>query len=156
MYAILTYGSLLNKNEINGMFADTKKIPVKIDGFKRHFAQKSTFRTGENGERGVLTVTPTEDEWCNGLLLIDISEDEYEEYKNRESGYTPITVPLENLESYSGYDIPENISEVLIPVGDRPLSDPNPIPSYAQLCVDGAGMWGEEFLTDFLLTTYKE
>lgn len=156
MYAILTYGSLLNKNEIDGMFANTEKIPVKIKGYRRHFAQKSTFRTGENEERGVLTVTPDKDSWCNGLLLIDISEAEYEEYKNRESGYTPETVPLKNIEAYPDYEIPHEISEVLIPIGDRPLENPNPIPSYTQLCVTGAEMWGQQFLTDFLVTTYKE
>ena len=156
MNGVLTYGSLLNPDERETVFSDANCIPVRIGGFRRHFAQKSTFREGDRGQRGVLTVDPDEEAWCNGLLVYPFTDAEFEEYKQRESGYEITSVDPDRIVGYDGYEVPEELTSVAIPCGARPLEDPTPIPSYAALCVEGARDIGDEFLADFLVTTHRE
>lgn len=56
MIGIITYGSLINPTEIESISSDISYKPVKINNYKRHFGQESTFRSGESGQKGVLTV----------------------------------------------------------------------------------------------------
>jgi len=152
---ILTYGSLLNTDELEELFPEANYVPVRIDGYRRHFAQKSTFRDGENGERGVLAVEEDENSWCNGLLIYPIEQSEFDEYKERESGYEISEIEINCISPYKNHTLPE-LTDVVIPCGARPLSNPKPIPTYAALCIEGAQEWGDQFVTDFLLTTDLE
>lgn len=153
MKTILSYGSLINPNEINSIAPEASYIPVKINNFRRHFGQKSMFRKGENGERGVLTVEKDNSSWCNGVLLYNLEKDYITQYEERESGYNIKNVDINTITSYSGYNIPDNINKCYIAVGKRPLKNPEPIPKYVELCLNGAKHFGNKYLTDFLITT---
>jgi hypothetical protein len=156
MKGIITYGSLINPTEIELIAPDASYTPVKVNGFRRHFGQKSVFRKGNNGQRGVLTVEKEYSSWFNGLLMYSLTDDYITSYKERESGYNIKSVDIYDISSYPEYSLPEELTEVYIAIGDRSLENPQPIPSYLKICMEGAKTFSNEFLTDFVITTYKK
>lgn len=105
-----------------------------------------------DGERGTLTAFPTEGSWINAILVQGISEDQFEEYRQREQGYTIMTVQKEVI---TPYDEKVQIEQsAKIAVGKLWLDSVEPIPEYKQLCFDGAKTWGDEFHSDFVETTF--
>lgn len=153
--ALITYGSLLAFDELTDVFADPETYPIRVSGYQRHFAQEAMVRTGADGERGVLTVEPDSESWFNGLLVTGFTADEYEAYVSRESGYHLTMVDSSALTFYEESPTEDVLSDVRVPIGDEPLTDPTPIPAYANLCVSGAAEHGPQFLTDFLVTTTR-
>ncbi|MDY7080917.1 MAG: hypothetical protein SXQ77_00560, partial [Halobacteria archaeon] len=151
------YGSLINPDEITSFFACTEPdlVPVRVEGFRRSFAQKSLHREGENGESAIMTVEKSDNNWFNATLF-PVTGDEFEGYKIREGGYTIVDVETRNVTPYADYSFsPSDYDRIVTAVGDRPLEDPRPIPYYASMCVEGAKEWGDSFLADFLVTTYR-
>ncbi len=148
---VLGYGSLLNPSEIDrtaGMGYEA--TPVKVEGWTRTFDQETVWRPTEGSERAVLTVEPSDD-WINAVLITDLSEGDFENFETREAGYRSETVPRDSIEPYDDGSV--DVDEALISVGTRRRDDIDPIPSYVELCLEGAAEWGDEFLRDFVETT---
>jgi len=156
--AILTYGSLLDPSELADAYEDVSYSKVKLEGFCRHFAQKGTFRRGENGEDCVASVAESEGDWVSALIITGLTEEEYDEYVERESGYTIREVSPDSITFYSDEEpwALDSFDEILLPVGDRPVETVDPVPSYVRLCTEGAFKHGDEFGMDFVFTTRLE
>lgn len=162
MRGVIGYGSLLNPDEVDRMFgcAVEELVPVCVDGYRRSFAQKSLVREGGDGERAILRVDPSSDDWFNAVV-IPLEGIEYENYLGREAGYTVESVDPEKITTYQDgvlnvdRDFKSELYDSFVTaVGDRPLENPDPIPTYLTVCVEGALYWGDRFLRDFFVTTY--
>lgn len=159
MTSVFAYGSLIHPSEYAVMFpsAANDAIPVRLDGFTRTFEQETTFRGAAGNGDATLTVTRDASSWVNGILIPNVSETELAEYEEREEGYTLERVPAQEFEPYSSENqrIVDECKEVIVPVGNRKLDTPTPVPEYLALATTGASLHGDEFLTDFVLTTHK-
>lgn len=159
MVGIITYGSLMHPAEIHAVFGEAPDttIPVKVERFRRNFAQNAVERASKSDSRtAVLTATPDTTEWLNGILVADMDESELTAYKDRESGYELVSVPCSDVTPYDpvNRDRVWPLSDIRIAVGTRWLPDPQPIPEYTSECLTAALMWGDQFATDFLLQTF--
>ncbi|MFB6083258.1 MAG: hypothetical protein ABEJ94_03315 [Halorientalis sp.] len=157
-HGILVYGSLLHEPTLTAtLSAETvaEAVPVEVHGYRRRFDKASAHREGENGETAILNAAPEAGAWLNAVLVPDVPDDEFEEYRRREYRYDLVDVPATDVVPYDAADGPlvERLDERLIATSDGGLDDPEPIPYYAAKCVEGARGWGESFLADFLVTT---
>lgn len=155
--AIFSYGSLIHPAELERQFPDSHAdaFPVKLDGFRRSFGQRADFRVGKNGELGVMTLEEDEEAWVNGVVVPSVGDERLAEYRDRESGYEIREVSGDRVEPYEDGDEFDDSGQLLLAVGDLANDDPEPIPSYAALVTNGATLWGDEFLADFLVTTHR-
>lgn len=155
--AVIGYGSLLQPSELVALADDVpdRAIPVKIDGLKRVFDQRTSWRTDDNIECAVANAVRSDDSWMNGIFLPDISRSEFNTFRERERWYRLIEVSTEDIEPYddTGQNCIEQHELVLTTTGLETASDIEPIPRYANACLKGAAEWGEEFRNDFLETT---
>jgi len=163
--AVIVYGSFLHPNDLAELFDDvpSRVVPVEVRGFDRLFNQEASWRETDGDRKAVLNVTPASDEWFNGILVVDLSREEFREFRERERGYRLIEVGFDALESYDRptiepdltVDEPDIASQdlVLTTTGLKTRDSIDPIDSYVDLCYDGASQWGSEFLHDFLRTT---
>lgn len=157
MDAVIVYGSLLHPQDLENVFGSQAiVVPVKLYGFRRCFNQRSDQRIPDATTETVLNATPSENEWLNGLLVSEFDKQNEKEYIERESGYELIPVEPSSIETYPGYDsVSDDLTDIRIASGTLPVENPNPIPEYVAHCIDGAGKWGDQFLTDFLLQTSR-
>jgi len=158
--ALVCYGSLLSPDELVP-FLDTdgyrsRVSPVRVDGFRRVFNQRSVWRAkaGDGDEAGVLNAVLNPDRWMNAVLVPDLSRTEYDALRRRERGYRMVEVEPSQIEGYGDSEPPEN-DVVLLPTGNAGRVDGSvePVPSYIDICLDGARRWGDGFYDDFLDTT---
>ena len=153
MNGIITYGSLLNLDELEGLYENFEVFKVRVYGFRRHCGQESTFRKTDEYD-AVLTVEPDEESWFNGLLITGFSDGEFEAYLDRESGYSIERVDGSDISFYEEYGIDlGEFEEIVVPIGEMELENPNPVPEYIELCTVGAFEHGSQFGRDFVLTT---
>jgi hypothetical protein len=155
---VLVYGSLLHESTLSAtLSADTvaDAVPVEVHGYRRRFDKASAHREGEDGETAILNVAPEPGQWLNAVLVPDVPDDEFTEYRKREYRYELVDVPPSDVLPYDAAEATtvERLDERLIATSEGGLDDPEPIPYYAAKCVEGARGWGEEFLSDFLVTT---
>ncbi|WP_336000287.1 hypothetical protein [Halorientalis halophila] len=155
---VLVYGSLLHEPTLAATFSEgtvADAVPVEVDGYRRRFDKASAYREGDGGETAILNAAPDPESWLNAVLVPDVPEGEFEEYERREFRYELVDVPANDVTPYFEADEPvvEPLDERLIATSDGGLDDPEPIPYYADQCVEGARGWGEKFLADFLVTT---
>jgi len=153
MNGILTYGSLIHPAEIKMINPEASYIPVKLDGYKRYIGKKSK-RKSVDSKRGVFTVKQDDDYWCNGLLIYPINEEYFNSFDTREYGYNKNKLDMNKIKPYGNYSLPEELESVYIAIAKEPNQDLKPVPSYVDLCIEGARQHTREFATDFLLTTY--
>lgn len=154
--AIITYGSLLDPAELEKEYDDVSYTKIRLDGYCRHFAQKGTYREGPEGEECVASVSQSQDDWISALLITGLSEEEYQEYVEREKGYKITEVSPNAISFYEDpWDL-TNFTNILIPVGNLPVDTAEPVPSYVRACTEGAFKHGDRFGTDFILTTRLE
>lgn len=148
------YGSLIHVNETQRhAFKVTSRVPVKIFGYKRIFNQRSKSRVGEGERLAVLNVQQDSSSWINAILLGGFKDIFHEEIDKREEGYKRLIVPKNQIKTYNGKKIEK---KVFIYVGQEYLRGEEylPIDSYLDLCIEGAKHFKDEFLQDFLTTTY--
>lgn len=155
--AVVGYGSILDRGDLGELFVDgvRRSVPIRVDGFERVFNQEASWRDVDGDERAVLNVERSDDGWFNGVLVTDLSREEFAAFRRRERGYRLIEVEPDEIDPYDADDrarIDEN-DLILTTTGERVRDDIAPIRSYARLCADGAADWGDEFLADFLATT---
>lgn len=162
---VVGYGSLLSLDELVPFLQTdgSRVVPVRVDGFRRVFNQESVWRVqasdGGEDERAVLNAVRDEGCSMNAVLVPDVSAEEYEALRVRESGYRMVEVEEDEIEPYAdGDSLPGSVEEgvVLVPTGntERVNDDLLPIPEYVEICLEGARHWGEEFHDEFLRTTY--
>ncbi|WP_246986708.1 hypothetical protein [Halorientalis marina] len=157
---VLVYGSLLDPEELKATLSPetvAEAIPVAVEGYRRSFNKVSAHREGENGEKAICNVEPDPDARLNAVLVPDVPDDEYERYREREYRYEMVDVPATRVSTYEGYNGGQvkALDERLIATSEGGLTDPEPIPYYVAMCVDGAREWGEKFLADFVVTTER-
>lgn len=158
---IVGYGSLLSPDELVPFLeTDASRVtPVRVEGFRRVFNQESVWRAkvteGGEDEAAVLNAVRDDGSSMNAVLVPDLSREEYEALRVRESGYRMVEVEDESIESYGADEqdgLPEN-NVVLIPTGNRVNDNLLPIPEYVEICLEGARHWGDGFRDEFLRTT---
>ncbi len=101
----------------------------------------------------MLNVKKNENCWINAVLLGGFEEKFHAEIDKREEGYKRVEVPKNHIVTYDGKII---TNDAFIYVGLEYMRDENilPIKSYLDLCIEGAKCYGNEFLQDFLFTTW--
>lgn len=157
MDGIIVYGSLLSVDELEDVFGSTADFtPVKVFGWRRCFNQKADVRSPEDGAQGVMNVVSDASSWFNGVLVSNLSESSITRYRERETGYELKSVEGDQIQPYNsdGYTVDVD-KDYRVASGRRFMENPEPIPSYATVCVEGAAEWGDKFLADFLVQTYR-
>lgn len=163
---VIGYGSLLSLDELVP-FLETdasRVVPVRVEGFRRLFNEESVWRVraseGDDEERAVLNAVRDEGCSMNAVLVPDVSAEEYEALRVRESGYRMVEVEDDEIEPYADEEdeFPEGVEDdiVLVPTGreERVDDDLLPIPEYVEICLEGARHWGDGFHEEFVRTTY--
>jgi cation transport regulator ChaC len=157
MIAVLAYGSLMHPDEhYDHRIRDWPLVPVRVLGFRRSFSQVPTWRSGSPAERGVLTIRPSAADWFNAIMICGWDPRALKLLDHRERGYTRRTLPESALDPYLEQNPLEAVREVNVYVGrEEKRNDAlQPNAEYLELCAEAASRWGEEFLEDFLSTTY--
>lgn len=155
---IVCYGSLLSPDELvpfldgDGSLA----VPVRVNGFRRVFNQRSVWRssTTDGDSSAVLNAVLDQDACMNAVLVPELNAREYDAVRRRERGYRMVEVEGSEIEPYNDTQLPDT-DLVLVPTGNEERLDSSlePIPEYIDICLDGAGHWGEKFYNEFLETT---
>lgn len=159
--SLFVYGSLMDPSELDSMFPEGYSVSkARVDGFVRDYSKKSH----SWGGKGVLGIMKSEDEWCNGLLISDVSEKEFrgyckrelgcslEEYFTQETGYDLYKLDRDEVELYTGDDIDQPVYTV---VTNFRLVEEDIHAEYRELCESAARLVGEEFYNEFMATTYS-
>lgn len=157
-YSLLAYGSLLHPEELARHGIDPAACaPVRVRGFRRSFCQEPSWRPAVSEARAVLTVRPDPEHWLNAVLVPGLDADRVAELDHRERGYVRTGVPPERLEPYPGA-APAEAGEAVLYLGREDKFNRAILPSesYLDLCLEGAAAWGEDFLRDFVDTTFVQ
>jgi hypothetical protein len=135
-------------------------IPVKLKAYRRKYDYESP-RGGT-----MLSVERTNPEdLVNGTLILGLSTEQVETIDRMEKNYIKEEVSASELETYSGFEIPDDIDNVRLYLADdcdKFRSDESFNPTYHARIIAGIEELGEmygnklgrEFLLDFLKTTY--
>lgn len=160
---IITYGSLIHPEEVQTLFGigPSDQLRVKISGFRRSFSKRIAahlYRETSPEKQAVLNLEHHEEEWFNGLLLGRIERSDFERYAFREREYELIEVEPSRLTFYSEKTpglLEEFESIYTCLLGDEELMNHSlkPVPSYLELCLEGAKRHGSDFEQDFKRTT---
>lgn len=132
-----------------------RAIPVRVDGVRRLFDQRTSRRDTDGAAAGVLNAVRDEECWINAVLLPDLSAAEFDRYRDRERWYRLVEVERDEIEPYRSADR-SRVDEqalVVIATGERTDETLAPIPSYVRQCLAGAARRGEQFYEEFLATT---
>lgn len=153
-FGVLIYGSLFHPTDLDHLFDEyeDRVARVRADGFRRVFDAKADRRETVADRSAVLNLH-REDDWCNGLLVTDLTPGEFGTYARRETTYRFIIVEEEQLSVYPS-DSVSFPDEIVVPCEAPKHNDIRPIPSYVNTCLQGAREWGDEFYEDFIETTY--
>lgn len=157
MHALLVYGSLMHPKELaRHRLSENAAVPVRVRGYRRSFCQEPSWRVGSAGERGVLTVHPSEDAWFNGVMVCGLDTAVFESLDERERGYGRIHVPASRLALYPGAEDPPRCRNLYLYTGRSEKYNASLLPNsaYLALCTEAASRWGTDFLDDFLSTTF--
>ena len=155
--ALVGYGSLIAPSELVTLSDDApdRTIPIKIEGLKRIFDQRTSWRSNDDIECAVANAVRDSDAWMNGVLVPAVDRDEYTTFRERESGYQVIEVPFDDIVLYDKNDRDrlERNDLVLTTTGLETDPDIEPIPGYVADCLESAAEWGEVFRDDFVEST---
>jgi hypothetical protein len=155
MDALIVYGSLINKSELEkGGFPLDRTRPVVLRGFKRVFRQEPSWRSNRGEHRAVLNVISSEQHWLNALLISGLNNDFVADLDEREKGYNRIKVAPSCLRGYQRLSITSQ--HIYMHVGKEHKQDDSILPntSYLSICLEGARQWGEDFYNEFLDSTF--
>jgi hypothetical protein len=152
---IVTYGSLLNRNEFT---CDYYKL-VSVQGWKRVFnrlATRSVWRGHIRGnEKAALSVIPSVDSSFNAVLY-NVTSQQFNQLVKRENGYRTELAEVFHFQSneFAGVH-PLFVSNEFDKDGVKVLrSDIKPIRRYLEVCRSGAYSWGDDFGKAFDRTTF--
>ena len=155
--ALVGYGSLIAPSELSTISDDApdRAIPVQIEGLKRIFDQRTSWRSDDDVACGVANAVRDSDAWMNGVLVPAVDRNEFTTFRERERWYRLIEVPFDDIVPYDEDDRDrlERTDLVLTTTGLETDSDIEPIPGYVADCLESAAEWGEEFRDDFVEST---
>jgi hypothetical protein len=155
---VFGYGSLINKNELIKEFSKKKKvIPVIVSGLKRVF--NVSVSGGAYKVLGIKESSSSKTE-CNGVL-IKVNEAELEALIERESNYIVKAIEQNRISFDYGKQLTFKKDDQILCFYPKPKftlnkmqSTSRPIrPNYLNICLEGAGAFGKDFLRDFTDTT---
>lgn len=155
MLGIITYGSLINTQEVERQQpTPAQVIPIKLETYKRSFNQRPAWRESTGQNSAVLNVQTSGQSWLNGVCYC-FRDYDFAALDIRERGYSRTTVPLDKVNCYQGYNLPE-LEKMSIYLGKSEYLSNTllPNPDYLDICLRGAKNWGEIFYQDFLNTTH--
>ena len=155
MDALIVYGSLINKSELEkGGFPLDSTRPVVVRGFKRMFCQEPSWRPDRGEQRAVLNVVSSEHHWLNALLISGLNNDFLANLDKREKGYNRIKVASSCLRGYR--PLPKAPQNIYTHVGKADKQSDSILPNdlYLSICLEGARQWGEDFYNEFLDSTF--
>ncbi len=155
MLGIITYGSLINPQETEGMDSPPIHIiPLKLDTFKRSFNQQPAWRQGIGKNSAVLNARTSAMNWMNAVCYC-FDDFDFTALDKRERGYTRTAVHDDQVSCYQGHNLPK-LKEMSIYLGKEEYQNDTILPNsnYLDICLRGAKNWGEDFYRDFLTTTY--
>lgn len=156
--SLVTYGSLINKNELLNNDIDILDYkPIILNGFKREFSQEPSWRKSTSINRAVLNTKEDSNHFINALL-IDIYIKDIEVLDKREIGYNRLKVDRNSIEFK--YDLIENIkqNDIFIYTGKPEKYNNLILPNldYMNICIQGANSWGDVFYNDFIKSTFVQ
>lgn len=155
--ALVGYGSLITPAELAALSDDApdRAFPVKIEGLRRTFDQRTSWRSDDDVKCAVANAVRDPDAWMNGVLIPTVDRDEFATFRERERWYRLIEVPFGDIVPYDEDDRDrlERTDLVLTTTGLETDPDIEPIPGYVADCLESAGEWGEEFRDDFVEST---
>lgn len=148
-YLIIGYGSLLNKRSRSRTILNAiNEYPVKIKNYKRVFNLIA-------GDNTVLNIEKDKNLWFNAVgILMDYKD--MLEVMIREMQYDIIEIPVKDILIYDK-KLPslKNISVFVVVCSDKNnLSKKEPLLKYVQANIFGCKQISDEFLQDYLKTTY--
>ncbi len=162
-FGLLVYGSLLHPEEIDTVFGPLSEepIPVRVEGFRRVFNKyvSERLRKPRGNCAAVLNLRRRESSWFNGLLIQFVSPVGLNKYASRERAYRITRIPEKSIRRHgrTGRPTPDSLNAYytcLLEEGDDLSDRIEPIPSYLDLCLEGARSWGTDFEEDFLRSTW--
>ena len=155
MYNQIVYGSLLHVDELKKQNIDPSRVDlVKVKGFKRVFNQLPSWRKVDGIKKAVMNIEKDKNSWFNALVIKDLDEAYLQDLDHRERGYDRTALEDGSVTLYSDGTVLENCV-VYKGKEDKQSSEILPNPDYFEICKNGAKCHGEEFLEDYLKTTYK-
>jgi len=154
MYNLVVYGSLLNPKELlkHGIGLESLEC-VKVEGFKRVFNQLPSWREVEGIKKAVLNIEKKQNCWFNAIVIKNLSKEYIKELDQREKGYDRVSLNKDTVKNYQG----ESLKNCIIYKGKKGKQSDKilPNPNYLEICLEGASSYFDEFLKDFLKTTYQ-
>lgn len=153
---IVVYGSFFNRSDLEYLFGELgdRTARVRLRGYRRVFDARAD-RRDTVGDRSAVLNLHAGDAWCNGVLVTDLTPEEYGSYARRETTYRFELVDPDDVTYYEAdADGPALPDEIIVPCDAPSHEDVRPIPRYVSTCLKGARQWGEDFYADFLETTY--
>ncbi|TDO97285.1 gamma-glutamylcyclotransferase family protein [Marinomonas balearica] len=145
---IVGYGSLINSISRAQTGESGKVWPVKLTGYERHWSVMSP----EFGMSSVAVIN-AEGSCCNGVL-VEVPEDQFELFDEREKGYQRVQITPERLEAYGDTELPDGIywiyvtDCVVLPSQQCPIAL-----SYVDVILTGCFEFDDAFLEDLLSYT---
>ncbi len=138
------------KNKILTLLVDL----VKVQGFKRVFNQLPSWRKVDGNKKAVMNIEVDENAWFNALVIKNLDEEYIKDLDHRERGYDRVALSDESVTLYSDNS---SLKNCIVYKGklDKQSNEILPNPDYFEICKNGAKCHGEEFLNDYLKTTYK-
>lgn len=155
MYNQVVYGSLLHVDELKKQNIDPARVVlVKVKGFKRVFNQLPSWRKVDGNKKAVMNIEKDENSWFNALVIKSIDEEYIKDLDHRERGYNRVSLEDGSVTLYSDGSVVKNCivyQGKVYKQSDKIL----PNPDYFVICKEGAKCHGEDFLKDYLKTTYE-
>lgn len=158
-YYIVGYGSLISNESRSKTQESGDEFPIKIKGFKRSWnIQVDNSRIGKTTFLGI---NKNKNYWFNGSL-VEIKKNSLVEFDKREKSYVRHLLNKEEIEFYDKnmndkFDFDNSKIYVYLnkkefegfPTGEYLISQ-----AYIDICIIGGLNFSEQFVNDFIKTTY--
>ena len=155
---LIGYGSYLQQREVMTVIDQSfVTLNGRVNGYMRVFnLPHQSYRYPIKGSlKGVMNVIARADKHFNCSVISVPNEESWERIKNREGKmYDEIEIEVHLTdEPYRGQTM---LATMFVGKPDRILQSLYPLPEYYKICRDAAEGLGEEFLEEYLETTYMQ
>lgn len=98
---------------------NARVIPVTVDGLRRVFDQRTSWRTDDGLACAVASVVRSAVDWMDGVLLPDVSRSAFDAFRERERWYRLLEVPTGDIDPHEQSEASriEELDLVLVPTG---------------------------------------
>jgi hypothetical protein len=153
VYRVFGYGSLINQESLSETLQ--KHVfcsPAVLPGYKRLFESNCwQRRSANNTPVSALNIRECDDCYVNGVVF-DVDEEQYELLKRRECNYKTIQATVSDWHTKQSFEVVTFMDE---PSGifDFVRGDPEQH-DYLTICISGAKKYGDQFLQNFVDSTF--